>query len=78
MARVPEYGTLGFNRGRADNEPQQLYGDGLGNISSAPPETFGDDPVWKMRQQHMASGAIGMAIGMLLIIAMLVWQFWPA
>lgn len=74
MATIPEYGTLGFNRGRQMNEPL-LYGDMLGGVSVRPPERFGYDPVWEMRQSQLTAGAWGYAIGMVLVAAALAF-FW--
>lgn len=73
MATVPEYGTLGFNRGRAMNEPmsREQY---ERNVFTTSPSLVGDDPIMKMQESHLTAGAVGYAIGMLGIVVLVIWN----
>jgi hypothetical protein len=42
-----------------------------------PPIQPCDDPIIQLQMGQLWAGAIGYAIGMVLLVGMLIWQFWP-
>lgn len=79
MAYLPECGTLGYNRGRADNEP---LSDGEKSARAAHEYLWGsresilvgDDPVVQMRASQMTAGAWALGIGIVIFGALVIWQ----
>lgn len=77
MAYIPEYGTLGYNRGRAMNEPlsREQYERNAYADSTTRSILIGDDPILKMQESQMTAGAVGTVIGMLILIGLVIWNF---